>query len=456
MSNYRQEVARWSRLKWRGPDALIALMALLAALAVLFGTADGTSEAARQGIRGVHAEGALSAAATARNQVAQAQVLAVAAGMNAATETEFSEAIRLAEQSMSILTERLGGLEAVAGENPALDVTANRFLGATEEIVALMSTGRLAESRAMIEGGFEENYQSLVTSLAEYRDGQLLGLQLSQENAGRVANAARFGVAFLVPLTFVLAVRRNQRRRQQRIALEQEIQNQRAITRAKDEAIANLSHELRTPLTSIYGFAMTLVEEPSSASPEIAQVIASESADLSRMVDDLLTAARSDNEALMFRQEVVDPVLEVKKVLDPLAHIITVETRLADAEILADRLRFRQMLRNLVSNAIKHGAAPIAIRGRVDGESYVIEVIDSGPGVSAEISARIFERYVHRGQAPLVTGSVGLGLSIVRLLAEGMDSTVSYRRTTDLTVFELRLPLVQTREAPKSLAYASF
>lgn len=246
----------------------------------------------------------------------------------------------------------------------------------------------------MIEGGFEENYQSLVTSLAEYRDGQLLGLQLSQENAGRVANAARFGVAFLVPLTFVLAVRRNQRRRQQRIALEQEIQNQRAITRAKDEAIANLSHELRTPLTSIYGFAMTLVEEPSSASPEIAQVIASESADLSRMVDDLLTAARSDNEALMFRQEVVDPVLEVKKVLDPLAHIITVETRLADAEILADRLRFRQMLRNLVSNAIKHGAAPIAIRGRVDGESYVIEVIDSGPGVSAEISARIFERYV--------------------------------------------------------------
>ncbi|CAN5741821.1 hypothetical protein BH18ACT6_BH18ACT6_12240 [soil metagenome] len=174
------------------------------------------------------------------------------------------------------------------------------------------------------------------------------------------------------------------------------------------------------------------------------------------MVDDLLTAARSDNEACMFRQEVVDPVLEVKKVLDPLAHIITVETRLADAEILADRLRFRQMLRNLVSNAIKHGAAPIAIRGWVDGESYVIEVIDSGPGVSAEISARIFERYVHRGQAPLVTGSVRLGLSIVRLLAEGMDSTVSYRRTTDLTVFELRLPLVQTREAPKSLAYASF
>lgn len=429
------------RSKWR-PDPTIALVALFATLAILFGTADGTSETARQGMRGIHAEAVLSAAARARNQLAQAQVLAIAEDVGAATDVQRAEGLRLVDESLAEFEKRLGNFREVIGPDATIDAEWIQFSTTIDHILTSIRSGELAESRDLIQGDLDQIYRATVMELAEYRDGQLLGLQLAQVNAGRVANAARFAVAFLIPLTFVLTFRRGVRRQKERLKLQQEIESQRAITRAKDEAIANLSHELRTPLTSIYGFALAMVEEPAVASEEIAQLIASESADLSRMVDDLLTAAKSDNEGLVFRQEVVDAAAEVKKVLKPLAYIAAIPTLLADGRISADRLRFRQVMRNLLSNAIKYGAAPLAVRGRVDGESYVIEVIDSGPGVPPEIRSRIFERYVHQGQAPLLTGSVGLGLSIARLLAEKMGGSLTYRRTKDFTVFELRLPLV--------------
>ncbi len=440
MNLLHDDVVERQRSKWR-LDPTIALVVLFSALAILFGTADGTSETSRQGIRGIHAEAVLSAATAARNQVAQAQVLAVAEELGAATGIERAEGLRLVDESMSELETRLANLKGLVDADATIDSDWIRFSTVVRDILVSIRTGRLHESRTSIEGDLDPIYRSFVTNLAEYRDGQLLGLQLAQVNAGRVANAARFAVAFLIPLTFVVAFRRTTRRRQERLRLQQELETQRAVALAKDEAIANLSHELRTPLTSIYGFAMTMVEHPDTASEEIARLIASESADLSRMVDDLLTAAKSDNQALMFRQEIVDPVAEVKKVLDPLAHVTVVHTVLDEGRIAADRLRFRQVVRNLLSNAIKHGAAPMAVSGRVDGDSYVIEVVDSGPGVPQEIRSRIFERYVHRGQAPLLTGSVGLGLSIARLLSERMGGTLAYRRTVDLTVFELRLPL---------------
>jgi K+-sensing histidine kinase KdpD len=86
----------------------------------------------------------------------------------------------------------------------------------------------------------------------------------------------------------------------------------------------------------------------------------------------------------------------------------------------------------------------------------LLEVIDSGPGVPDEIAPRIFDRYVHRDQAPLLTGSVGLGLSIARLLVEGMGGKLTYARVKDLSIFELRLALISVAQpdAPTSLVVA--
>ena len=99
------------------------------------------------------------------------------------------------------------------------------------------------------------------------------------------------------------------------------------------------------------------------------------------------------------------------------------------------------MLRNLLSNAHKHGRAPIAVTGRIEKLRYVLAVTDSGPGVKPELKDRLFQRFIHEGRGPLLTGSVGLGLSIARMLVRRMGGNLSYQRMNGMTTFLIELPL---------------
>ena len=71
----------------------------------------------------------------------------------------------------------------------------------------------------------------------------------------------------------------------------------------------------------------------------------------------------------------------------------------------------------------------------------MITVEDDGPGVPEEMAPRLFTRFVHQGEDPLTKGSIGLGLAVVRILVEGMDGSIRYERSNDLTRFIVRLPL---------------
>ncbi len=184
--------------------------------------------------------------------------------------------------------------------------------------------------------------------------------------------------------------RRAQRRRELRNALEHE----RALVLAKDELIANLSHELRTPLTGIVGFAHTAVLDTILDAAELREmsgIIASEANELSRMVDDLITAARDDQDSLCIRLETVDPNIELEAVLVA-AKLADhkVRTDLEPAEVRADRLRLRQILRNLVSNAIKHGGPDVAVEGTLERDTYRLFVSDDGEGVPEHLADRLF------------------------------------------------------------------
>jgi signal transduction histidine kinase len=107
-----------------------------------------------------------------------------------------------------------------------------------------------------------------------------------------------------------------------------------------------------------------------------------------------------------------------------------------------DRLRQQQVLRNLVSNATKYGGPHIRLRGRVDGEWYVWTVADDGDGVPPELEERLFQRFIHQHSfQQAVAVGVGLGLSIVTSLAEGMGGTVSYEKTISEARFIIRVPL---------------
>jgi signal transduction histidine kinase len=106
-------------------------------------------------------------------------------------------------------------------------------------------------------------------------------------------------------------------------------------------------------------------------------------------------------------------------------------------------MRLRQLLRNLLSNARKYGGPQVRIEGRIDRSTYVCSVIDNGPGIPDEIAPRLFERFIHQGHQTATKDSVGLGLSIVHALAQGMGGSISYERVLGESYFSLRLPLAR-------------
>jgi signal transduction histidine kinase len=199
-------------------------------------------------------------------------------------------------------------------------------------------------------------------------------------------------------------------------------------------------------LTSIYGFAMEMTDQEILSDPalatELARVIAAEASELGRMLEDLLTAATADYDGLVVSIEEVDPIAEVTEVLAPVKLTgVTIPATVQPAIILADRFRLRQIVRNLVSNARRHGGPNATVTGRIDGSRYTIEVSDDGPGVPAELEERLFSRFIHEGTTPLTTGSVGLGLAIAHLLTTRTGGTIAYRREGATSVFAVTYPL---------------
>ena len=231
------------------------------------------------------------------------------------------------------------------------------------------------------------------------------------------------------------------------------------LTRSKDIFISNVSHGLRTPLTGIVGFAHLLGDMPvGSEQREAADMIIGESAELSRMVDDLVTAAQMDAGALSIVIQPISIVGAVEKVCD-FMNLLGAEVRidLQDVDVMVDSERFSQVLRNLVTNAHRHGKPTITIRGNVAKGRYVCHVVDQGPGVSMGDQSRLFTRFSSSVFGSQFTGSVGLGLAVVAELTARMGCEISYRRIRGETQFVLSVPLAesQPREMKRIVRVAS-
>ncbi len=439
-----------------GALAVVALVTAVIAMAALFSSARSSVEVAGQGTRGIYDEAALSAAATTRNRALQAFLVDSAAEVGAAQHSELSDAIDAVSAGIGELQTRVTRLQselAEPGQNRPIEDAANEFVVSVNGLLSILDSGVGADASDLER--IDQGYQGLAELLAADRDLAVHQLELAQDDAGRIANAARFLVAFSIPLGLVIAFRRSIRRRQRQLELENKLARQTEIAEHKDDFIADVSHELRTPLTSIYGFASTLLDESVASDPELtnefATLIAMEADELSRMVDDLLTAARADDDALGFRREEVDPKTEVEAVLAPMRAVgIDVASNVASVPVKGDRLRLRQVVRNLVSNAHKHGEPPIVVVGRMNGLRYVLTVADNGPGVPPDLENRLFERFIHQGREGLVTGSVGLGLSIAQLLTRRMGGDLTYRRKNDVTTFVIELPLWVDLASPET------
>jgi signal transduction histidine kinase len=173
------------------------------------------------------------------------------------------------------------------------------------------------------------------------------------------------------------------------------------------------------------------------------------------MVDDLLIAARIEAGALSFKPSEMDVAEATAAVLAPMLRTgASIQVDVEPANVWADPLRVRQVIRNLVSNAIKHGGPRVGIYGRIERGEFVCSVVDDGAGVPDEIVGQLFERFVHDGRQALLAGSVGLGLNIARSLVLEMNGDLVYERIRGTTWFTFRLPLAPNLQSDARLMEA--
>jgi len=213
--------------------------------------------------------------------------------------------------------------------------------------------------------------------------------------------------------------------------------------RTRDEFIATVSHELRNPIAAMLGLGEELDKGYDSFTDqerrEIAQLIARQAEDASWLIEDLLVAHREDTGRIAISKEAFDLTKEVERVLEVIDSPVTVEVDGGEAMVEADPRRARQIIRNLVDNAVRYGGDEIVIRIEARDDEVGLLVCDSGGPIAAEEVSRIFEPFGTRDNTTHPK-SVGLGLSVARKLARLMGGDVVYEHRSGWSRFIVTLP----------------
>ena len=237
----------------------------------------------------------------------------------------------------------------------------------------------------------------------------------------------------------------------------------RAANAAKNEFLSRMSHELRTPLTAIGGFAELLaLDKLNDEQRQAATTIQRASQHLLRLVDDVLDIARIEAGALSISLEPV-PVAHViggaLELTEPLARRQQVRLVSEPAEqlyVLADNQRLKQVVVNLIVNAIKYNrrSGSVSVLARAPAAGVVrIAVIDTGPGLDGSAISRLFVPFERLdAEADGVEGS-GLGLALSKSMVEGMGGRIGVDSELGAgSTFWVELPEAETPELSESVA----
>jgi two-component system OmpR family sensor kinase len=245
-------------------------------------------------------------------------------------------------------------------------------------------------------------------------------------------------------------------------ASEQQMRRSETAARESEQRmrrfVADASHELRTPLTSIRGFAELYRQGAARGEDELARLmqrIEEEAKRMGVLVEDLLMLARLDQERPLALAPVDLLALATDAVHDARAvdpdRPITLAVGRTDPPpvVIGDEARLRQVLANLVMNALKHTphGTPVAVRLATEPVAdappqAVLEVADEGPGMPAEVAEHVFERFYRADQARRSDGSTGLGLAIAAALVAGHGGHITVHTTPGAgATFRIELPL---------------
>lgn len=219
------------------------------------------------------------------------------------------------------------------------------------------------------------------------------------------------------------------------------------VDAARAQTIGVVSHELRNHLTGVVGAIDLVTDDDSQLQPgeanELLQLALQQAVEAEEVIEDLLIASRAERGVL---DAIIEPVD-----LAPLTETVIRRTSVGSSDIvydfshgpvgaMADPLRYKQIVRNLLTNAQRYGGDTIRISiEKVDGV-VSMAVADNGEGIDADDMSTLFQAYRGGKASQGVSGSSGLGLWIARSLAHKMNGELTYERRSGQTVFELTLP----------------
>jgi signal transduction histidine kinase/ActR/RegA family two-component response regulator len=289
---------------------------------------------------------------------------------------------------------------------------------------------------------------TLVLSSGVYFGGQWL---MQHDTHVLLSNSVKGLSAAVVGMVLATTFNRSQRREfdQRRLIEQQRAELEAALTdarqaaaaaeranRAKTQFLATMSHEIRTPMTGVLGVAELLAHTSlDSQQRELLQVVQESGSTLVALISDLLDLSKSEGGHL----ELESIPLDVEREVAAVARLFEPRARTKGLQLTArwsgetppllkgDPLRLRQVLSNLVGNAIKFtvlGGVELQCRAETRGERCALwlDVVDTGPGISPEVLARVFKPWMQADETTARThGGTGLGLAISQQLVEAMS-----------------------------------
>ncbi len=421
--------------------------------AMVFGSSDQARRLADSATRLSQAERVLTAAAVTRADLAITVTLIEAGNANLAS----------GESAADALTSTGTAAAAFIHQAEVLDTGSAEIDLATEILLVKRNweTVRDAGEAASVPD-LDEQTRTFLASIEHITDQvRVLRGDLARDvaaeggAAGDFARVASFTVALVAPALALFVYRRLTRGRIDRLRREEALRRREEVASAKESLIAGLSHELRTPLTAITGFAAAMMETLHGPSgdqdrallQELSGTVHSQSNELSRMVEDLLATMRLGDGLMSTRPTVISAEKAVENVLEGFGDEgRAVQVEMDDGHVSADPLQLKHVMRNLISNAIRHGDGRRMVVGMEVEGAYRISVVDHGDGIAEGIDPDA--SFAHGGHTPLITGSIGIGLSVAYNLAALMGTEMHYAREGDMTVFWFDLPIAQ----PKTVA----
>jgi two-component system sensor histidine kinase MtrB len=211
-----------------------------------------------------------------------------------------------------------------------------------------------------------------------------------------------------------------------------------AKDRQQRRFVADVAHDLRTPLASMIATVDSLDHAEPATRTRAAEILGTQARRLAKLVEDLLEIARFDAGKADLRVEPVD----LADLVADAAEVTGVEatvTASGDVTVVADPRRVHTVVANLLSNAVRHGAAPVTVTLDGTGDDVVVRVADTGPGVPEDLLPVLFDRFTRGDHARQATGGSGLGLAIARenVLAHGGSLAA---HNDGGAVFTVRLP----------------